>query len=261
VVPAWGERPFQSIRRADVANLLDEVQDAHGARQADAVLTVTRAVMNWHASRTDHYNPPVVKGMRRQSQHARRRARILTDDEIRAIWRAADSAGAFGGVVQFALLTAQRRTKVFRLRWPEIEGDVWTLPLAAREKGNAGVLVLPPLAMAVIQRQPRLAGNDFVFAGLRGPIRGLGKPKQRLDQASGVTSWVLHDLRRTARSLMARAGVSKERAERVMGHALPGIEGTYNRFEYRDAKAAALAKLAALVGNIIREEATSCLLR
>jgi integrase len=63
--------------------------------------------------------------------------------------------------------------------------------------------------------------------------------------------WTIHDLRRSARSMMARAGVPSEHAERVMGHAIGGVEGVYDRFEYRDEKADALAHLATLIESIV----------
>ena len=96
VFPAWEGKPFLDIRRSDVASLLDDVQDGHGARQADYVLNVVRSVMNWYATRSD-YNPVITRGMRRQSPHAQARARILTDDEIRTIWKAAEMNGALVG--------------------------------------------------------------------------------------------------------------------------------------------------------------------
>jgi integrase len=63
--------------------------------------------------------------------------------------------------------------------------------------------------------------------------------------------WVLHDLRRTARSLLSRAGVRPDISERVLGHAIPGVEGVYDRHSYSDEKADALNRLAALVESII----------
>jgi integrase len=254
VLPVWRDREFVALRRSDITALLDRVEDNHGARQADYCLNIVRSIMNWHAARRDDYNPPVVRrGMRRQSPHAQRRARVLSDDEIRAIWKAADAAPPLGGIVQLCLLTAQRRSKVINLRRSEIAGDTWTLPLEAREKGNAGILVLPPMALAIIERQPVFAGNDFVFAGRDGPLIGVGKIKARLDQAAGVTGWTLHDLRRTARSLMSRAGVSSEHAERVMGHAIEGVEGTYDRHSYESEKADALKRLATLIEAIVHQ--------
>jgi integrase len=66
-----------------------------------------------------------------------------------------------------------------------------------------------------------------MFASGRGdgPLSGYSKSKAALDKLSGVRGWVFHDLRRTARSLMSRAGISPEIAERVMGHAIPGVKG------------------------------------
>jgi integrase len=253
VLPVWGEREFLSIRRSDVAALLDEVEDDSGKRQADAVLGVVRAIMNWYATRSDDYVPVVVRGMARRPRGSLTRSRIFSDDETRAFWVAAESAGTFGAFAQFSLLTAQRKSKVQRMRWSEITGNEWTIPKEPREKGNAGVLVLPDLAMRIIEAQSRLGGNPYVFAGRSdGPIVGMSKFKKRLDQTSGVTGWRLHDLRRTARSLMARAGVSSDHAERVMGHAIVGVEGVYDRHSYKSEKAAALAKLATLINGIVR---------
>ena len=63
--------------------------------------------------------------------------------------------------------------------------------------------------------------------------------------------WTLHDLRRTARSLMSRAGVSADVAERCLGHVISGVRGTYDRHAYFDEKKRAFEGLAALVERII----------
>ena len=69
--------------------------------------------------------------------------------------------------------------------------------------------------------------------------------------------WVIHDLRRTARSLLSKVGVSSEIAERVLGHTIKGVEGVYNRHAYTEEKAEALNKLAALVERIINPRASN----
>jgi integrase len=254
VYPAWKGRSFVSIRRSDVAALLDHVEDNHSARQADYVLNVVRSVMNWFATRHDDYVPPIVRGMRRQSPNAQARARILDDEEIRLIWHTAESAGNFGGIVRMCLLTAQRRSKVAAMRWSDIsDRDEWSVPAGPREKGTGGLLVLPDAAAAVVRVQPHIGENPFVFAG-RGnvPFRGLGQAKVRFDaKLPSVAPWVIHDLRRTARSLMARAGVRPDVAERVMGHVIGGVEGVYDRHDYRAEKADALRRLAALLSAIV----------
>jgi Arm DNA-binding domain/Phage integrase family len=255
VFPAWQGRAFLDIRRSDVVALLDAVEDDHGARQADAVLDIVRAIMNWYAIRTDGYAPPVVKGMRRTSTKARARGRILDDDELRAVWKAAESNGMFGAFVRIALLTAQRRTTIAKMRWEDVSVDgVWNIKTEAREKGTAGALVLPPVAVDVIRGRPHIADNPYVFAAAwgEGYTNGFSHHTNALKaRLPAMHHWQLHDLRRTARSLMSRAGVRPDIAERVLGHAQPGVAGVYDRHSYRDEKADALRRLAMLVDSIV----------
>ena len=254
VLPAWRDREFTSIRRSDVAALLDRVEDGHSARQADYVLNVARSVMNWYATRHDDYNPPIVKGMKRQKVAAR--ARVLDDGEIRQVWKAAESNGTFGAIVRMCLLTAQRSRKVAAMKWSDFSDDSgeWSVPKESREKDTGGILALPELALAIIRAQDQIGDNPHVFAGRGdGPYRGFSAGKVTLDSKlpPDMPKWTVHDLRRSARSLMARAGVSSEHAEKVMGHVVGGIEGVYDRHAYRDEKADALQRLAALIEGIV----------
>jgi integrase len=258
IYPAWKDCAFLDIRRSDVAALLDEVEDDHGARQADYVLAIVRGVMNWYASRADDYVPPIVRGMRRTNPKERARARTLTDEEIRAVWKAAEANGSFGALVRLLLLTAQRRDKVVSMRWQDISIDgTWSIPVEAREKGTAGELVLPPAALEIIRVQPHMGSNPFVLAGRGdGHINGYSKAKRRFDTAvPGIPQWQLHDLRRTARSLLSRAGVRPDISERVLGHTLQGVEAVYDRHGYASEKADALRRLAALVDSIVHPRA------
>lgn len=255
VLPAWKDREFTAIRRSDVAALLDRVEDHHSPRQADYVLNVVRSIMNWYATRRDDYNPPVARGMKRQKTASR--ARVLDDNELNAIWQAAESQeGVFGAVVRMCLLTAQRSRKVAAMKWTDLEDGVWMVPKEPREKDTGGALALPEAALAIIAAQPRLASNPHVFAarGGDGPFRGFGSGKAALDAKlpEGTPNWTVHDLRRTARSLMSRDGISGEHAERVMGHAIGGVEAIYDRHSYRDEKADALRRLASLIDAIVR---------
>jgi integrase len=263
VYPAWRERPFLDIRRSDVAALLDQVQDNHGARAADYVLSVVRAVMNWFATRNDDYVPPIVRGMQRRSSHATARARVLDDDEIRLIWKQAEANGSFGAIVKLCLLTAQRSRKVATMKWADISRDgEWTIPAQAREKNTAGSLMLPKAALNIIRARPQLGDNPHVFAGRfrNGPFDSFGPAKGKFDaKLGGMKPWVVHDLRRSARSFMSRASVRPDIAERVMGHAIRGVEGVYDRHSYRDEKADALARLATLIDAIVHKRTAAVL--
>src|SRR5262249_3018706 len=142
-------RDFTSIKRREIANLLDKLAEQYGERSADYALQTFSGMANWYATRDDDYTSPIVKGMARRNKKDNARKRILSDDEIRAVWKAAESNGTFGAMVRVLLLTAQRREKVAAMRWDEIKGDTWNIPTKAREKGNAGELVLPQIALDI----------------------------------------------------------------------------------------------------------------
>jgi integrase len=248
----WAKRAFTEIRRSDITNLADYIEDHHGSRQADIVLGIVRSISNWYAKKVDDYTPPFIKGMRQSS--GAKRSRTLTDDELRKVWKQADDFGSFGALIRVLFLCGQRRGAVLGMRWDAVSADgVWKIPMEEREKINAGTLKLPAQALAIIRQQHRLGSNPFVFAASRGdgPMNGFSKTKDKFDEACGVTGWTLHDLRRCSRSLMSRAGVSSEHAERVLGHVVAGVEGRYDVHKYDDEKAIALAKLATLVDSIV----------
>jgi integrase len=135
--------------------------------------------------------------------------------------------------------------------WQELDGNVWTLPAHRNKKTNETLLrPLNKSAMAILTALPRHGVYVFTIDGDK-PIQGFSVPKKRLDAASRVTGWTIHDLRRTARSLMSRAGVPSDHAELCLGHIIPGVRGVYDRHAYHAEKAAAFERLAALVAEIV----------
>jgi len=151
VYPTWGLREFAGIQRSDVAKLLDDIEDANGPSAADHVLAIVRGVMNWYATRSDNYVVPIARGMRRTDPADRARDRILDDDEIRAVWTAAEANGKFGAILRLALMTAQRRDKLATMRWNDVSVDgIWNIRTEDREKGNAGALVLAGLLETIL---------------------------------------------------------------------------------------------------------------
>jgi integrase len=134
------------------------------------------------------------------------------------------------------------------MAWKELDDGSWTLPA---ERNKTKVELVRPLSQAAIAALPEKTG-EFVFTvDGRAAINGLAKPKRRLDEASGVTGYRIHDLRRTARSLLSRAGVNADIAERCLGHVIGGVRGTYDRHEYFEEKARAFEALALQVERII----------
>jgi integrase len=259
-----GDRPIADIRRSDIIRLLDKIEEGElldqsgdpiegGPVMADRTLAVIRKIMNWHATRSDDFRTPIVRGMARVKAKERARERTLTDDELRTVWKAAEATeGPFGRFVQFVLLTAARRNEASGMTWNELSGADWTLP-AIRNKTK--VDLVRPLSAATqeaLGKLPVLAGCEFIFStDGEHPISGFSRFKADFDEACGVTGWTLHDLRRTARSLMSRAGVNSDHAERCLGHVISGVRGTYDRHEYYAEKKQAYEVLAAQISRII----------
>jgi integrase len=261
VYPAIGSAPITEVRRTDVIRLLDRIEDTNGAVMADRALALVRRIMNWHASRSDDFRSPIVRGMARAGE--RERDRVMTDPELRAIWRTA--ASPFNRYVRFLLLTATRRNEAANARWAEIDasqGWVWTIPAERYKTGRDHVVPLSTAAIALIDRPPPPSRGSVGSSSYRAEagwlfgqrITCFSRPTEALRAESGTTGWRLHDLRRTARSLMSRAGVAPDIAERCLGHVIGGVREGYDRWEYLEEKRRAFEALAAIVEGIVQPQ-------
>jgi len=255
VLPAIGSIPIYDLRRRHIAAMLDTIEEQTGPVQASHVVAYITKCFNWWATRDDEFTSPMVRGMARSIAAERARDRVLSDDEIRLIWSQLDAAGTFGALVRVLLLTGQRRGEVAGMKRNEISPDgVWTIPAARYKTKRAHTVPLSATALAEIEAQPK---GDLVFASAIGTaFSGYDKPKKALDKASGASGWTLHDIRRTAKTLMMRGGVRPDISERVLGHVISGVEGVYDRHSYLDEKRDALAKLVVMVERILNPAPT-----
>jgi integrase len=263
-LPVFGEG---RLRRSHVVDMLDEIEDENGPVMADRTLAYVRKAFNWFAARNEEFTNPIVKGLRQVGTNSR--DRILKDDELRDLWAALDIVenvpDCYPRFVKALLLTTTRRTEAALMHTSELDGDDWTIP-ADRYKTKLDHLIpLSATARELIGDKPAGAdGNSwFVFSSTHGAkgFSGFSKAKRELDKAIAkvraeagrdpMQHWVLHDLRRTGRSLMSRAGVPSDHAERCLGHVIGGVRGVYDRYAYRDEKRAAFEKLAGLVSLIL----------
>ena len=272
-------RQLHEIRRSEIVKLLDKIEDADGPQAAHQALAFLSRLFSWYASRNDDFRSPIVRGMGRVKPRERARKRVLSDEEIRDGWTALDRnfqiPMCFKQLVRVLLLTAVRRTEAARmachevehLRRDDFEGEVWTCP-AERMKGKHDHVV--PLTSAVWdiigERMNGTKSRPFVFSTSDGqkPFSGYSKAKRALDKkiaelrkADGrgpMAPWQLHDLRRTAKTLMQRAGVRPDISERVLAHVIPGVEGIYDRYEYLIEKRDALERLASLIDRIVEPQ-------
>ena len=278
VKPRIGKLGVYEVRRSHIADMLDRIEDEAGPVMADRTRAYLRKALAWYAERDDQFNltAAFVRVKPRANPKDRARTRVLSDDEIRAIWPALGEAATFGALIKTLLLTAQRRDEVAHMSRKEIGEDrIWTIPPERYKTKRPNFVPLSEDALAVIEAQPKIDGCDYVFPSrAETPFTGFGKSKAKLDKAvlaamkkqakegtriEPIPNWTLHDLRRTAKTLMVRAGVRPDISERVLGHVIAGVEGTYDRHSYADEKRDALEKLAEMIERILNPQPSNVL--
>ena len=250
IYPAIGDVPLADLKRSHVIKMLDDIEDQCGIKMSDLTLAYIRRIFSWHESRTDEFTSPITRSMVRYDAKASQGTRVLTDDELRAIWQATESPQPFPALIRFVLLTGCRRSEATGLRWSEVVNGIWTLP-AARNKTKVDLTrPLSKAALAVVKTMPVIDSGGLVFSydGQR-PMH-LSILTARLKAASGTSGWRIHDLRRSARTWLSRAGVDVDIAERCLGHSIRGVRGIYDRHDFEPEMRIAFEKLSTLISNI-----------
>jgi integrase len=228
------------IDRAIVAIELRGIAKKSGPVQADRARSTLSAMFGWCIGEGILETNPVI-GTNKQSK-GKGRERVLSDLELVWIWNAAP-ASDYGRIVKLLMLTGQRRDEIADLRLDEIEGDQIALPASRTKNSRPHDVPLSIQALAVLAEQPERVGRDLLFGEGEGGFSGFSRAKDKLDEASGVADWTLHDLRRTAATRMADLGVQPHVIEAVLNHVSghkAGVAGIYNRSTYAAEKRAAL---------------------
>jgi integrase len=241
VKPTLGQKTLTELRRGDIVELLDDLQNEKGFRaQVNRVRSHIVAALNWGIEREWIEVNPAAAIKKRKLE--RSRDRVLSNDELRAIWRAANALSEPRRSLAMAwILTGQRRDEVRCMTWSEIDPTraVWTLP-ASRNKGRRDhEIPLSPPMVELLSSLPRLGAAVFTIGGAA-PYSAYNRLKVALDRGAGVIGWRLHDLRRTASTGMAALHIPQDTIDRVLNHAKPTLAGTYNRHRYLDEKRSAL---------------------
>ena len=271
LIPRWGTRIAAEIKRADVINMLEEIDRKSGPYMAARALAlassiyrfgITRELGNIASNPCQFIKPSEFVGAMAPRQ------RVLTDPEIALLWRATqgqirngiESTYPGGPFVRFLLLTAVRRGEAAGMTWDEVNLDdaLWVIPAHRTKTGAPHEVPLSRMAVELLKSLPRFAG-DFIFSanGGRAPIKGFGKFKDAVDARAaelappGLTEWRFHDLRRSARTNLSSLGVSPFIAELVIGHQQKGVHKVYDVFRYQSEKREALERWAGKLRDIV----------
>lgn len=271
---AWQKRPLASISRRDVNDVIDAIT-LRAEVQANRTLAKLRAFFNW-AVEKDRIKESPVAGLKPPTKE-QARDRALSDDEIRWFWTACDASGwPFGPLGQLLLLTGQRRDEVASMEWAEIDfkEGLWSIPIEKAKNKNAHLVPLSNAAVAILISRPRV-GDGLIFTTTgKTPVSGFSRAKRRLDREMvkarrkglnlpqddeayrrvlrvarnkplpvEIPLWIIHDLRRTAATGMARLKIAPHVVDKVLNHLsgeIRGVAAVYNKFEYLDERRAAL---------------------
>jgi len=230
--------PANQFSKTELRAARDLLVEAGSLTSANRLLGYLGPVMRWGAQE-DLIPTNFVPDIRKSPE--RKRSRVLTDQELAAIWQACDrlgagaSAKAFGRLVRFLAATAQRKSEGASLKHGDILAGRWKQATNKAERPHN--FALPPLALQLVGTGE---ASSLVFAGVNGRLGGFSKFKKALDKTAGVAGWRLHDLRRTAATHMQELGIRNEIVQAVLNHAVPGVGGVYLRAELEKEKAAAL---------------------
>jgi integrase len=243
ILRTWSGRSIHGITKQEVVSLLDSIVDRGSPATANRTYKALRALFNWCIERSLLEKSPCA-GMSKPAPE-QSRDRVLSDRELIAVLRAARTIGfPYGSMVEFLILTTQRRGEVAGLVWDEIDlaNGIWRLPGSRSKNGRSHIVHLSPEALAVLQTIPGKTGFVFGMEAAR-PFTNFVNGKERLDKLSLVTDWVIHDLRRTAFTEMAALGVAPHVADKVLNHqsgTIAGVAAVYQRHEFLSERKEAL---------------------
>jgi integrase len=270
---AWGSQHVSEIRRRDVTELLEAIADRSPA-VARATFAELRTFFEWcvGGDKIDVSPCASVKAPPRPQA----RDRVLADDELRLIWRAADAIGfPFGPAFKLMILTGQRRAEVAGMTWAELDlaAARWRIPAERAKNKQAHEIDLSPEALEIINATPKTGPHLFPARG-KGAIRGFSAVKRKLDATvealrredatkagedpptEDLPDWRIHDFRRTAATGMAALAFPPQVVERVLNHVSgtqSGIVSVYQRFDYRAERKAAITGWGARVSTILSD--------
>lgn len=250
-------RPAEDLDRDTVVSVLDGMAKQGRLSIASRTAAYGRACFSWALKRgTVPGNPfaslPTI-GERPK------RDRVLADQELAAIWHAAqEMPRPFGAIVHLLILTGQRVSEVSGMRWTELNVDfsTWIIPPQRAKNGSGHLVPLAEPVGVLLKALPRT--SELVMPGRKAtsPFSGWSKARADLSENSGVSNWTLHDLRRTMATGLQRLGIRLEVTEAVLNHvsgSRAGVTGIYQRHDWATEKRVALDAWAEHVMAIARD--------
>jgi integrase len=250
-----GRMRITDVKPMDIDGMIKAIVDRGSPVMANRVLATTKAVFDYGIRR--HWieqNPAAAFRRADAGGEEKARTRSLSDDELVKLFQAIRDVGPnfriYDLIVKLLLVTAVRISELIEAPWAEFDLDaddpVWCLPATRVKKGKNIwkrdlTIPLSPVAVEWLREIKRTSvASDYVF-----PARRRGKLKRPM-MSPATLNWAFdklehnlehftpHDMRRTARTHLSALHVAPHVAERCLNHKLPGINDTYDTFDYLD---------------------------
>jgi integrase len=269
-IARWGKRPVTDIDWADVKGVIDAAIKRNAPWQAHHLFGYAQRLFGWAreqgtygltTSPCDGRRPAKIIGTKEP------RTRVLTDDELRALWQASGRLNyPLGPLVRLLILTGQRKSEVAEARWDEIDlkQKVWNIPVLRMKAKAAHTVPLTDDVLALLKELPRFDRGDHLFSTTFGltPVNGFSKAKRaidtvmleelkKIDPKAKLVPWVLHDVRRSMRTHLSALPVPDMVRELIIGHTQKGLHKIYDQHSYLDEKRHALELWSARLRDIL----------
>ncbi|RIQ34685.1 site-specific integrase [Bordetella avium] len=243
ILPAIGNKAVSEVTVEDVRAIIWEKKDHGRDAAAGAVRGVLKRMFDYAVTCGLITVNPVLALPMRHVHRAQSRDRALTPEEIRLFLIAAMQSNIrrqFKVALHLLLLTLVRKSELFRAEWKDVNltHAEWHIPAENSKTGKPHVVFLSSQAVVAFRELNRLAGTSLLVLPGRGSLtkpfadNAINSALKVALQGRDIPAFTIHDLRRTASTLLHEAGWSSDVVEKALNHTIGGVRGVYNRAEY-----------------------------
>lgn len=248
IIPELGAIRTPELTADHIKRLCDKIKPKAPASAREVLGTIKRMLKYAKAERLITVNPAADFDPGTYAPKNSRK-RVLSPDELRAFINGCDSSGMsplVSAALKLILLTLARKSEIAKAPWVEVDRDagLWEIPGQRTKNKRAHVIPLSDQARAILNEihpersddNPIVLHSPWIFPGRFGdPICD-----STLNEAIRAAKWfglprfTIHDLRRTASTILHEQGWNTDVIEKALNHTMTGVRGVYNRAEYLD---------------------------
>lgn len=263
IYPRLGSKDIRKVTTNDVRTLVFTKRDEGFEAAAGEIRGLLKRLFDYAMARGIVDINPAAAIPNRFVTTSRPRDRVLSTDEIRIYLQTVYQSNMrrqFKLALHLILLTMVRKSELLHARWEDVdfEQGEWQIPQPNSKTRKPHIVYLSRQAVAMLQELRKLAGSsELVLPGRKSPHKPFAHNALNFalnGLAIPIPAFTLHDLRRTASTLLHEAGYPSDVVEKALNHTIGGSRGVYNRAEYRDQRKEMLQFWADTVDDLMTEQ-------